>query len=758
VVGYGKVALTEVGREAGDFRRQGPHGVVAPHAGRREGRDGLPGKDTALTRDDISEVSAFMCHTRPTRPRAGQGACLLLALLLGAAAHAEVYPTGKPQQFFAGETFPVPANWRIPALYTGKTFHFTVYYSSFSKTLQTPTGPKPFGEALPWARDCIVRVLTWELDDPQAYAALLGDAAHPVLFFGTAAEMEPFHYPGASPERVEAFFNQVLKTRRDFGKRFLALDLGEWTWGGVTGTAKWLEEDLGLFGITRPTNHDEAAHWFDLTWDRDFKRYQDAGIPIYSFNCSTFNHYEARKGTAITGNEIAYINPAHDSTFIAFARGAARQYGIPWGMYAAEYGGPGGHSKWGGHYRPDERIASSGYTTGPYTGQPIQQERRTLFTCYMAGANFTIKESDSRGGMLADYDPATIERTSPRVAALQDKGRKYAGPYAWLCQELYDKVVTSQDRGTPYTPIALLFDRNHGLAFKYSADRAIGNLPYTTADEQMRAVLNTVFPYEGRPYAHGPFGEIFDVLTTDASAQVIDSYRAIVLVGGVRVSPEMAATLKAFVERGGALFMVCEQMTPELWQLAGISDTGELGSASGFLRASDFFVYDSDAYKYHRVKLAGATPLFLPRNYDDRGWPVATVNRVGKGAVIAAMPVWLNVTGDPTRTHPLFAEIIGDLARELTPVRVYGSPVKMMVNRNRTGWVVTLMNNEGVRIADPGYKPGVRAQSAAGVILRPKFAYTAASEWLTGRALPATGEVSVVVPAGDIRLVEFRLK
>jgi hypothetical protein len=684
---------------------------------------------------------------------------LWLVLLLGAGgAQAEVYPTGQPQQFFAGETYSVPVNWRIPALYTGKTFHFTAYHSSFSATLQTPSGPKPFREALPWAKDCIVRALPWELNDPKAYAALLKNSAHPILFFGTGAEMESNHYPGRTQEQVDAFFELVVKTRQDFGKRFLALDYGEWSWGGVGSTQKWLEQDLKLWNIPQPSNHDEGAAWWYRNWDRNFKRYQDAGVPIFSFNCSTFNHYEARKGTAITGNEIAYMNPAHDSTFIAFARGAARQFKLPWGMYAAEYGGPGGHSKWTSAYRPDERLRWSGHTLGPYTGMPIQQERRTLFTCYMAGANFIIKESDSSGGMLANYDPTVSERISPRVAALQDKGHRYAGPYALLCQELHDKVITKRDRGTPFTPIALLFDQHHGLAFKYSADRAIGNIPYTTADEQMRAVLNTVFPYDGKPYGQGPFGEIFDVLTTDAPAAVLDTYRAVVLVGGVRVSTELAATLKRFVERGGALFMVCEQMTPELWQLAGIRDTGELSKDSGFLRASDFFVYDSDGYDYHKVKLEGARPLFLPRNYDDRTWPVATVNRVGKGSVIAAMPVWLNVKGDPTKTHPLFSEIMGDLARELTPVQVYGSPVKMMVNRNAVGWVVTLMNNEGVRIADPGYKPGVRAQSAAGVILRPRFTYAAASEWLTGKALPATGEVSVVVPAGDIRIVEFRLK
>ena len=86
-----------------------------------------------------------------------------------------------------------------------------------------------------------------------------------------------------------------------------------------------------------------------------FKRYQDAGIPVFSHNCTTLNHYEARRGTSYTGNEIAYMNPAHDSTFLAFCRGAARQFNLPWGSYAAGYGGWFGHSKFT-NKSPDERV------------------------------------------------------------------------------------------------------------------------------------------------------------------------------------------------------------------------------------------------------------------------------------------------------------------------------------------------------------------------------------------------------------------
>jgi hypothetical protein len=385
----------------------------------------------------------------------------------------------------------------------------------------------------------------------------------------------------------------------------------------------------------------------------------------------------------------------------------------------------------------------------------------------MAGGSFLIKESDSQQGMLAEYDPQTIDRSDPRIVALGE-AKLYAGPYALLCGELWENVVKKHDRGTPYTPIALLFDRNHGLAFKYSKVLGVGALPYTPADEQMRAVINTIFPHEtsasepsGAEYRAGPYGDIFDAITTDAPAPVLNSYRALVLVGQTRVDARLAGVLKEYVENGGLLLAVCEQMTPELWKLAGIADTGQLGQDSSYLRASDFYVYNQDRFEYHKVRLQDAEPLFVAGNYDDRAWPVATLNRVGKGSVIVGTPVWMNVKGDPTRMHSLFSEILRMIADELTPVKVLGSEVKVMVNRNETGWVVTLMNNRGTTIAYPGFRPAVRQYDTAGVVLEPKFEYSKATEWLTEKTLARSGVgagVSLTIPPGEIRIVEFCVK
>jgi hypothetical protein len=141
---------------------------------------------------------------------------------------------------------------------------------------------------------------------------------------------------------------------------------------------------------------------------------------------------------------------------------------------------------------------------------------------------------------------------------------------------------------------------------------------------------------------------------------------------------------------------------------------------------------------------------------------VATIHRVGKGAVLVGTPVWLNVKGNKSRMHPLFSEIIGRMADELVPVKVTGGEVKVMYNRNESGWVVTLMRVRGDKIDWPGQAgPSREDQTPVKVTLTPRFKYSEALEWLTGGKLGGSGaedEVGLTIPPGEIRIVEFRVK
>ncbi len=703
-------------------------------------------------------------NSRPDAGKLARGVFLALSLLGGlcspvipAAETEEVLPTGETTRLFAEPRRDASPVWDVKSLSVGGTFRPVVYFSTFRTTIQTTHGPMLFADQ-PWAKQAIVRIRVDELNDPAA-RDLLQKRTNPIMIFGEGAFVESFMYPGNSAARIDQYFESVVKAKEAFGDRFLCFDYGEWTWGGVSGTEPMRELPLSCetLRLPLPKTATEATDWFRQRYNMVFRRYHDAGIPIFSWNASSLNHHEARLGTALTGNEIAYINPAMDSTYLAFCRGASRQFNLPWGSYAAGYGGLFGHSSFLVR-SPDERVPLHGHPAGPYSAASLDEQRRTLYAVYMAGGNLIIKENDHSQGMLSNYNPETVERTHPRIIALQPKSYPHAGPYARLVAELYDSVVQKRDRGTPYTPIALLCDADHGFVFKYSQTLALGALPYTPAEEHIRGAVNTIFPWEASPRSVGPFGEIFDVITTAAAPAVINSYRAIVLIGRPNIDASLADILRTWVAQGGVIFLACEQITPAMQPLTGISDTGEIGQDTTWLRASDFSVYQQGPYQYHKVHLKGAKPLFVVGQFENRSWPAATIHQVGHGSVIVGTPVWLHVAGDPTRMHGLFSEVLSMMAAELNPFNIHGDEVRLMYNRSRNGWVVTIMNPRGTTIAWPGYKPAVQGRDAAGVVLEPRFAFSAVSEWTTGVSVAAAqdGLVSVVVPPGDIRIIEFQ--
>ena len=680
-------------------------------------------------------------------------------LLVICAAYAEVLPTGRKQQLFENRSFKVPDSWKIPALKTGKKFYLAIAYKYRGQKIQTADGQKLL-EEIPWIKDSIIFVSYDELKNPEMYQDLLKNKKNPIILRARGGWMQPERYK--SPIKKRDVLKLLLKTQKDFGNRFLALGYVEWSWGGVNMQAKHLKKTCDkVFKIPYPANRDEGAAWWNRDYDLAFKMFQDAGIPIYSYNATCLNHYEARKGVSITGCEIG--NDIECSPIeLAFLRGASRQYKIPWGVYTSGngWGQRGrGYVNFNTYVRPDERRLNpaeySNWYDGPYCGHPLSLQKRYLYASFMAGTNFLQRENYK---LLANYDEATVYETDPRILALKDK-KAYASPLARAYDYFYENIYKKRDRGISYAPVALLYDKNHGYVFQYDMNHTVGNVPYTTADNQMRAITNTIFPWEGkqpivrRTMVTGPFGDIFDVITTDASQETIDCYSAIVLVGAARVDKKLAGKLKNFVKNGGLLFMVCEQMTPELWNLAGIKDTGKTGKDSAYARASDFYVYFQEPFEYHKVKLNGAEPLFIANNYDDRIWPVATINRVGKGAVIVGTPVWLNVKGDKTKMHSLFSEIMYMIADELLPVKVHGNTVEVMYNKNKNGWVVTLINNDGIVRNWPGHKPAVRERDTARVFLEPQFEYTSAEEWITGKKLDKN--LSLAVPPGETRIIEF---
>ncbi len=142
-----------------------------------------------------------------------------------------------------------------------------------------------------------------------------------------------------------------------------------------------------------------------------------------------------------------------------------------------------------------------------------------------------------------------------------------------------------------------------------------------------------------------PFGDIIDVLLTNAPDAILASYPVLLLAGELNDAAALAPRLREYVKKGGTLILSeDDSKRPEL---ARARDTHGIDASAG----------------YTRTCIGGGIVLV----YVDRG------------------------TAD---VRPL-VDILLNVRNELVPFRISGK-VEAHFNRTTTGWIVTLVNNEGI--------------------------------------------------------------
>ena len=133
------------------------------------------------------------------------------------------------------------------------------------------------------------------------------------------------------------------------------------------------------------------------------------------------------------------------------------------------------------------------------------------------------------------------------------------------------------------------------------------------------------------------------------------------------------------------------------------------------------------------------------------GHPLVTVNKVGKGSVVfVAVP---DLLGEDERMVPFAAHMLAHVFAEATPVKVTGD-VEHLINRTANGWVVTLMNNNGVFKPQQGMAQVDRSAYVTATI---SGQIQSATEWISGAPLkPNSGVVSIQMAPGGIAIVELK--
>jgi hypothetical protein len=244
-------------------------------------------------------------------------------------------------------------------------------------------------------------------------------------------------------------------------------------------------------------------------------------------------HYEcyaAEWGCLMGGIEVGE-NIAFTQSKFAFARGASRQWGIPWSVQM---------SPWWNGYCTQYNTLNYGHSLSLYT--------RMLSHGWFSGAAWLTPENS--------------------FYIIFNNGLPNDGTNAWgaALGQLY-ALMNSHDRGIPCTPVAVVLD--HYAGYNGYAHLAWGTLPFTAGDVQIDDLfVNQLFP--GSDFIHynpfpadqelgylreTPYGEIFDVLLSSAPAANLESYAVILLAGDITFDTNFVANLQQALASGTRVLM-----------------------------------------------------------------------------------------------------------------------------------------------------------------------------------------------------------
>ena len=449
------------------------------------------------------------------------------------------------------------------------------------------------------------------------------------------------------------------------------------------------------------------------------------------------------------GMETAAVQPMW-AMRIAFTRGAARQFGGTFFYYhAPNFGDTATTFTKVQNFAGPDFFLHSRY--GPTMGPSLSWYRKSYYLYYMAGASAIYLE---QGG-------DQFFKPGPGDNPLQ------LNPLGRITDEFMRFAERHPNRGTPYTPIAFLLDRAHGFEmtdyphwpFEVSqidrGDRAIREL-FGVAYYPGTVVEGEPAMADRQPFVAGVFGDVFDVLTTSEGRpntnNPLSAYRAVVVGGRIEWSPKWVQRLTDYVRDGGTVVLNAQQSKGLNTDLLGVrvtTTTAEADSATCMLPAETHEL-SGQLFRYNKIELGRATIVMRT----PAGDPLVTVNKIGKGSVIfCALP---DLLGEDERVTPFAAHLLAHVFSDASPIKVTGD-VEYLVNRSSTGWVITMLNNNGVFKPQQGLAQVDRSAYVTARIDLGSEQVRSAVEWISGDKLTVQqNSVTVRIAPGGIAIVELR--
>jgi len=557
----------------------------------------------------------------------------------------------------------IPATWAVHFVTNSAKTLMTMYtsgggalsdYQTLVEAMQT-NAPKGMGDAFdPGPSFGSYNALTWQWLASNGYPSI----AYSIIFLTNAIYSS----------------DQSLLDSMSAAGMFTSVQFAEW------GYHFHVDKPYGPYnGYPVPeTNKVDCYNFLKYAYQQQTATYRLGWANSVTGHCH-YEIYAAEWGCRMSGIEVGE-NIAFTQSKFAFARGASRQWNIPWSVQM---------SPWWNGYETTFQTLQYGHSLSLY--------ERMLMHGWFAGAAWLTPENSN-----------DIVFTN---------GLPNYGMNSWgvALAQLY-AFINSHDRGIPYTPVAIVLDEYAG--YDGYAHLAWGTLPFTDGDVEIDDLfVNQLFP--GSDFIHynpfpgdqelgylreTPYGEIFDVLLSSATAATLDSYPVILLTGDMNFAAPFVSALQQALQNGSRVLM-----QP--------SHQAALGAA-----------FDS----------------------------------LTNAGTVEVLPLWTNTVTGRAAAIPNWR--LAQLDTSYLPIAVSGDPIQFSINRNAAGWVVELVHDNGVW-KNPTSAAITTNTDIAMVTLQPLVPVTTASQWqIDGKGNPsdvdlnyAGAPLTVPVGPGQSVYVQFTL-
>ena len=458
---------------------------------------------------------------------------------------------------------------------------------------------------------------------------------------------------------------------------------------------------------------------------------------------SWFSVYGAQWGCDMIGLETGENIIAMQAQ-TALLRGSARQNGKPFYVQPSQWFGgtvpiyEEGENEYTPHELDEAKVLdgiSKGGIAIPNGGHAPSLLARMWYVGWLSGAAIVCPE--------ACQDIFFTDRPNENWSQPYDK-RITLSPIGKRAQDFMGITEKHTDIGIPYTPFAIMLDEFCGFnGFPLTQPRTWNVLDPTLGDREIGLCLDALFPKSmyldfipgvdveqaDRRLVSSPYGDSFDVLLSNVSSDVLNSYPVLICLGDQEFLDDTVDRLVNYAMSGGWLFLTYKH-------------ADQLGD------------------KLHEIKKAGKVSLFgiekehKPEKMDTSRW-FTPAHWGASEETLKARKKGVGLLPYEIRFKESVLQIMSELSDRYLPIEVEGD-IEYMINRTETGWIIGLVNNHGVtkeRMTpvrlDPSKKQVVSIRLRKGNI-------RTANEWCLDQSLDISdNRVVVEIPAGEVRIVEL---